>query len=148
MRQDEGVVRVLWTRAELIALREAVEITPNFEGRQEAREILRVAVRAPRMTELTLDADLAERLSGRLVPVDLATATARAKLLRAVHGADRRRTVPERWRNAAAPAPAPTARRRRDLGPLLRSRPSVEGRDIPRSRSLVTPSGCAVPRTD
>jgi len=108
MRQDEGVVRVLWTRAELIALREAVEITPNFEGRQEAREILRVAVRAPRMTELTLDADLAERLSGRLVPVDLATATARAKLLRAVHGTDRKRTVPERWRNAAAPAPAPT----------------------------------------
>ena len=94
MRHDEGVVRVLWTRAELIALREAVEITPNFEGRQEAREILRVAVRAPRMTELALDADLAERLSGRLVPVDLATATARAKLLRAVHGADRRRTVP------------------------------------------------------
>jgi hypothetical protein len=109
MRQDEGVVRVLWTRAELIALREAVEITPNFEGRQEAREILRVAVRAPRMTELALDADLAERLSGRLVPVDLATATARAKLLRAVHGGDRRRTVPERWRNAAAPVPAPTA---------------------------------------
>jgi len=108
MRHDEGVVRVLWTRAELIALREAVEITPNFEGRQEAREILRVAVRAPRMTELTLDAELAERLSGRLVPVDLATATARAKLLRAVHGADRRRTVPERWRNAAVPAPAPT----------------------------------------
>ena len=109
MRHDEGVVRVLWTRAELIALREAVEITPNFEGRQEAREILRVAVRAPRMTELTLDAELAERLSGRLVPVDLATATARAKLLRAVHGPDRRRTVPERWRNAAAPSPAPAA---------------------------------------
>jgi hypothetical protein len=102
-RQDEGVVRVLWTRAELIALREAVEITPNFEGRQEAREILRLAVRAPRMTELELDADIAEKLSGRIVPVDLATATARAKLLRAVPGADRRRTVPERWRTAPSP---------------------------------------------
>jgi hypothetical protein len=102
-QQDEGVVRVLWTRAELIALREAVEVTPNFEGRQEAREILRVAVRAPRMTELALDADIAEMLAGRIVPIDLATATARAKLLRAVHGGDRKRTVPERWRNAPAP---------------------------------------------
>ena len=72
MRQDEGVVRVLWTRAELIALREAVEITPNFEGRQDVRDILRVAVRAPRMTELALDAELAEKLSGRIVPIDLA----------------------------------------------------------------------------
>ena len=114
MRQDEGVVRVLWTRTELIAIREAIEITPNFEGRQDAREMLRVAVRAPRVTELQLDADLADRLAGRIVPIDLATATARAKLLRAVHGADRKRTVPARWRHAAAPtattAPAaPTA---------------------------------------
>ena len=109
-QQDEGVVRVLWTRAELIALREAVEITPNFEGRQEAREILRLAVRAPRMTELALDAEIAEKLAGRIVPIDLATATARAKLLRAVHGADRKRTVPERWRNApAATHSAPAA---------------------------------------
>ena len=93
---------MLWTRAELIALREAIEITPNFEGRQEVREFLRDAVRAPRMGPLELEADVAERLSGRLVPVDLATATARAKLLRAVHGTERQRTVPARWRPATA----------------------------------------------
>ena len=107
MRQDEGVVRVLWTRAELIALREAIEVTPNFEGRQEVRDILRVAVRAPRILPLELETTLAEKLSGRLVPVDLATATARSKLLRAVHGAERKRTVPARWRPAAASIPAP-----------------------------------------
>jgi hypothetical protein len=97
----DSVVRVLWTRAELIALREAIEVTPNFEGRQVARELLREAVRAPRMVALELDATLADKLAGRLVPVDLATATARAKLLRAVHGPERKRAVPERWRNAA-----------------------------------------------
>jgi hypothetical protein len=101
--QDDPVVRVLWTRAELIALREAIEVTPNFEGRQDAREMLRIAVRAPRVGALELDAQLAEKLGGRIVPVDLATATARAKLLRALHGPDRRRTVPERWRTAPAP---------------------------------------------
>ena len=39
------------------------------------RDILRVAVRAPRIVPLELEASLAEKLSGRLVPVDLATAT-------------------------------------------------------------------------
>lgn len=93
---------VLWTRAELIALREAIEITPNFEGRQEVRDLLRDAVRAPRTKPLELEFDVAERLAGRLVPVDLATATARGKLLRAVHGPDRRRTISDRWRPATA----------------------------------------------
>ena len=93
---------VLWTRAELIALREAIEATPNFDGRQEVRDFLRIAVRAPRVKPLELDPVIAERLSGRLVPVDLATATARGKLLRAVHGPERRRTVPDRWRSANA----------------------------------------------
>ena len=93
---------MLWTRAELIALREAIEITPNFEGRQEVRDFLRAAVRAPRMKQLELDAVIAERLSGRLVPIDLATATARGKLLRAVHGPERKRTVADRWRPATA----------------------------------------------
>ena len=82
-------------------------MTPNFEGRQEVRDILRVAVRAPRIVPLELEASLAEKLSNRLVPVDLATATARAKLLRAVRGAARKRAVPARWRPAASGVPAP-----------------------------------------
>jgi hypothetical protein len=100
--RPEGAVRVQWTRAELIALREAIEITPNFDGRQDARDILRLAVRAPRIHALELEQGMAERLANRLVPVDLATATARAKLLRAVRGDGKRRvSVPPRWQAAA-----------------------------------------------
>jgi hypothetical protein len=103
--RPEGAVRVLWTRAELIALREAIEVTPNFEGRQDARDILRLAVRAPRVRELELERGMAERLANRLVPVDLATATARAKLLRAVRGeAKRRVAMPPRWQPQTAAA--------------------------------------------
>ncbi|HWO81863.1 hypothetical protein [Gaiella sp.] len=87
-----ATVRVQWTRAELLALREAIEVTPNFEGRQDVRDTFRHAVRAPRIGVVELEHDLAERLGNRLVPVDLATATARAKLLRAVRG-PRKRTV-------------------------------------------------------
>jgi hypothetical protein len=85
-------VRVQWTRAELLALREAIEVTPNFEGRQEVRDLFRIAVRAHRIGAVELDPELAERLSRRLVPVDLATATARGKLLHAVRG-PRKRTI-------------------------------------------------------
>jgi hypothetical protein len=98
----EGAVRVQWTRAELIALREAIEVTPNFEGRQDARDIFRVAVRAPRIQALELDHGMAERLANRLVPVDLATATARAKLLRAVRGDSRRQAAPTWQAHVAA----------------------------------------------
>ncbi len=91
--RPEGVVRVQWTRAELLALREAIEVTPNFDGRQDVRDTFRIAVRAHRMGEVELDGEIAERLANRLVPVDLATATARAKLLRAVRGGPRRRMV-------------------------------------------------------
>jgi hypothetical protein len=86
-------VRVEWTRAELLALREAIEVTPNFDGRQEVRDTFRTAVRAPRLVPVELEPEIAERLSNRLVPVDLATATARAKLLRAVRGGPARRKV-------------------------------------------------------
>jgi hypothetical protein len=83
-------VRVQWTRSELLALREAIEITPNFEGRQEMRDFFRVASRAHRITALELDHEIAERLANRLVPIDLATATARGKLLHAVRGPRKR----------------------------------------------------------
>jgi hypothetical protein len=88
--RHEGVVRVRWTRAELTAIREAIEVTPNFEGRLEVREILRAALRSPRPTDVTFEASLAERLGGRLVPIDAPTAMARAKLLLAVRGPRKR----------------------------------------------------------
>ena len=88
--RHEGVVRVRWTRTELAAVREAIEVTPNFEGRLEAREILRHAYRSPRGGDIEFESSLAERLSGRLVPIDGPTAMARAKLLLAVRGPRKR----------------------------------------------------------
>ena len=44
--RHEGEIRIAWSRAELTALREAVELTPNFEGRIEVRDMLRGAMRA------------------------------------------------------------------------------------------------------
>jgi len=97
-----ATVRVRWTRAELLAIREAIEVTPNFEGRQDLRDFFRTAVRAHRLGALELDHAIAERLANRLVPVDLATATARGKLLHAVRG-PRKRGIAEVRR------PQPTA---------------------------------------
>ena len=88
--RHEGVVRVRWTRAELAAIREAIEVTPNFEGRLEAREILRLAYRSARRGDIEFESSLAERLAGRLVPIDGPTAMARAKLLLAVRGPRKR----------------------------------------------------------
>jgi hypothetical protein len=88
--RHEGVVRVRWTRAELAAIREAIEVTPNFEGRLEVREILRAAYRSPRGGDIEFETSLAERLGGRLVPIDGPTAMARAKLLLAVRGPRKR----------------------------------------------------------
>ena len=89
MRQ-EGDLRVSWTRPELIALREAIEMTPNFEGRNDVREIIKDAIRAPRLRDVTFERDLAQRFATRVVPVDMHTAMARAKLLTAVRGRAKR----------------------------------------------------------
>jgi hypothetical protein len=115
--RHEGVVRVKWTREELKAVREALEITPNFEGRLDAREVVKLALRAPRMRDVTIDLALAERLGSRIVPIDAQTAMARAKLLLAVRG-PRKRGIAESMRAAhrppvlaplsAPPAPAPS----------------------------------------
>ena len=88
-RADTGQVRIAWTRAEFDAVREALEVTPNFEGRTDMRQLLRACARAPRRpSEVALPASAARRLSERMVPVDTVTAFARIKLARAVraHG--------------------------------------------------------------
>ena len=82
----EGVVQIRWTRAEFAAVREAIEITPLFEGRADVRATIRQALRANRTT-VELDLVLAERLARHLVPVDMNTAIAKVKLLRAVRDA-------------------------------------------------------------
>ena len=88
--RHEGEVRVGWTRAELTAIREALEVTPNFEGRLDAREVVRLALRSPRMRGVTWERSLAERVANRIVPIDQPTALARAKLLLAVRGQRKR----------------------------------------------------------
>ena len=81
-------MRVRWTRAEIIAVREAIEITPLFEGRADVRLTVREALRRNRR-EVVLDQPQAERLAAHLVPVDMPTAIAKVKLLRAIRD-DRR----------------------------------------------------------
>jgi hypothetical protein len=84
---QEGIIVVAWTRAELTAVREAIEFTPGFDGRTRARDAVRTALRAQRISPLVLDEQVARQLAARIVPVDTATATARAKLQRAVRTA-------------------------------------------------------------
>ncbi len=77
-------VSIPLTRAELVAVKEAIEVTPLFDGRNEARDTMRAALRTPRIEPVALEGGIARQLATRIVPVDLATATARAKLQRAV----------------------------------------------------------------
>jgi len=90
-----GEIQFVLSRAELIAVREAIELTPNFEGRLDVRDLLRGAVRK-RNGHIALDRDVAERFLRRLVAVDLPTALAKAKLFRALQD----------WDRAALEAPA------------------------------------------
>jgi hypothetical protein len=81
-------VRVEWTRAELTAVKETVELTPRFDGRTEVRNALRAALRPGRAPRpIVLELETAERFAGRFVTTDLPTALAKVKLLRAVRDA-------------------------------------------------------------
>lgn len=69
-------------------MKEAVELTPHFDGRIEVRDTLRAALRpgrAPRA--VTLDLEIAERFARRLVTLDLPTALAKVRLLNAIRNA-------------------------------------------------------------
>ena len=79
----EGVMSVKWTRAELAAVREAIEVTPLFDGRADVRTTVRNALRANRRV-VVLEREQAERLATHLVPVDMQIAIAKVKLLRAL----------------------------------------------------------------
>ena len=101
----EGVMSVKWTRAELVAVREAIEVTPLFDGRADVRTAVHDALRANRRV-LVLERELAERLATHLVPVDMHIAIAKVKLLRADPGDQaraRRRRRPSTPRNERHP---------------------------------------------
>ena len=81
--ENEREMTVKWTRAEIVAVREAIELTPLFDGRSDVRATIRDALRANRR-DVVLDQPQAERLAAHLVPVDMQTAIAKVKLLRAI----------------------------------------------------------------
>ena len=101
--KHEGDVRMTLSRAELTAVREAIELTPHFLGRLDVRDTLRRAMRA-RSGRIALEREVAERFARRLVAVDLPTALARTKLLRAIQDADRDALVAEAAGDAARAA--------------------------------------------
>ena len=97
-------VRIAWTRAELTAVKEAVEVTPRFDGRPEVRDALRNALRPGRAPRpIVLELGVAERFAGRFVSTDLPTALAKVKLLRAVRDAHETAAArPDELKNEAA----------------------------------------------
>jgi hypothetical protein len=92
--RHRGDVWVRLSRTELNVMREAVDLTPNFEGRIVVRDTLRTAVRA-RSNGIALEREVAERFVGRLVAVDLPTLLVRTKLVFAIQDADRRAPAAE-----------------------------------------------------
>jgi hypothetical protein len=85
----EGEVRIRWSWAELTAVREALEVTPIFAGRDELRAKLRR--RPVHGKEVALDVVLAEHLAANLIALDLPTAVAKSSLLRALQTRERER---------------------------------------------------------
>ena len=92
--RHEGDVRIKLSRTELNVMREAVDLTPNFEGRIVVRDALRTAVRA-RSNGIALEREVAERFMRRLVAVDLPTLLVRTKLVFAIQDADRQAPEPQ-----------------------------------------------------
>jgi len=85
----EGEIRVRWSWAELTAVREALEVTPLFAGRDELRTKLRR--RPVQGRDVVLDVVLAEHLAANLIALDLPTAVAKSKLFRALQASERAR---------------------------------------------------------
>jgi hypothetical protein len=91
--QAAGEIQIGLSRAELTAVREAVELTPNFEGRLDVRDTLRAAMKA-RGSGIALERKVAERFVKRLAATDLPTALVKVKLLRAIQDFDRDELAP------------------------------------------------------
>jgi hypothetical protein len=79
----EGEIAVRWSWAELTAVREALEVTPLFAGRDELRTKLRRRPNAQGKA-VKLDVVLAEHLASNLIALDMPTFVAKSKLLRAL----------------------------------------------------------------
>ena len=66
----EGEIRVRWSWAELTAVRESLELTPLFAGRDELRVKLRRRPNAVQGRGVKLDLVLAEQLVANLIALD------------------------------------------------------------------------------
>ena len=91
--RDAGEIQVALSRAELTAVREAVELTPNFEGRLDVRDTLRAAMKS-RSNGVSLEREVAGRFVKRLVATDLPTALVKVKLLRAIRDFEHEELAP------------------------------------------------------
>ena len=87
--QQREEVSVPWSWPELVAVREAIELTPEFAGREEVRAALAARAPATQHRDVTLDVELAERLAANLLSLDLQTTLAKSKLLRALRETER-----------------------------------------------------------
>ena len=84
----EGDVRLTLTRHELVTLREAIELLPNFKGRGAARDAVLAGVKTRKSSaEIAMPVQSADGLARQLVPTDLALVIVRAKLRRAIAAA-------------------------------------------------------------
>ena len=90
----EGEVRIRWSWSELTAVRDAIEVTPPFAGRDEVRALLRRRPRTGHVRAVKLDLVLAEHLAMNLMAFDMQTAVAKSKLLRELQHAERGREQP------------------------------------------------------
>ena len=85
----ESVVRVDLTRAELVALKEAIELSPLFEGRAKARDAIGGTLRKQRPYSAPLlidDGTAAALVRSVIVPTDATSASIHTKLTRALDG--------------------------------------------------------------
>jgi hypothetical protein len=82
--QQREEVSVPWSWPELVAVREAIELTPEFPGRDAARAALAARSPATQHRDVNLDLEVAERLAANLLALDLQTIVAKSKLLRAL----------------------------------------------------------------
>jgi len=87
--QQREEVSVPWSWPELVAVREAIELTPEFAGRDEIRAALATRSPATQHRDVMLDVDVAERLAANLLALDLQTVVAKSKLLRALREGER-----------------------------------------------------------
>jgi len=82
-----GTTSIPLTRAELVALKDLIDLTPGLHGRAEARTATQHALREkPRPATLCIDDDLAVALARRIIPSDGMTVRLRDKFRRAVRG--------------------------------------------------------------